>query len=129
VLHAAMIVMFGLAIDYEVFVFSRMREEYVRTGSPSVALQNGLDRTAHVITGAAVIMITVFLAFSVSELITLRNFGIAQALGVFIDAFLIRLIVIPALMARLGRWSWWMPAWLDRLLPGGKPVAVERPAV
>jgi RND superfamily putative drug exporter len=131
VLHAAMIVMFGLAIDYEVFVFSRMREEYVRTGSPSIALRNGLDRTAHVITGAAVIMITVFLAFSASELMTVRHFGVAQAVGVFIDAFLIRLVVIPALMARLGKWSWWMPAWLDRLLPGGKSVAVgpvERPA-
>lgn len=130
ILHASMIVMFGLAIDYEVFVFSRMREEYVRTGSPAAALQGGLDRTAHVITGAAVIMIAVFLAFSVSEVITLRNFGIAQALGVFIDAFLIRLVVIPAVMTRLGKWSWWMPAWLDRLLPGGGPIAgpVERPA-
>jgi putative drug exporter of the RND superfamily len=126
VLHAAMIVMFGLAIDYEVFVFSRMREEYVRTGSPDIALRAGLDRTAHVITGAAVIMITVFLAFSASELVTLRNFGVAQALGVFIDAFLIRLVVIPAVMARLGKWSWWMPARLDRLLPGG--TTAPRPA-
>lgn len=126
VLHATMIVMFGLAIDYEVFVFSRMREEYVRTGSPDLALRNGLDRTAHVITSAAVIMITVFLAFSVSELVTLRNFGVAQALGVFVDAFLIRLVIIPAVMARLGEWSWWMPAWLDRLLPGG--TTPPRPA-
>lgn len=125
VLHSAMIVMFGLAIDYEVFFFSRMREEYVRTGSPQAALRNGLDRTAHVITGAAVIMITVFLAFSLSDLITLRNFGIAQAVGVFIDAFLIRIVVFPALLSRLGERSWWIPAWLDRVLPG---ASARRPA-
>lgn len=129
VLYLAMIVMFGLAIDYEVFVFSRMREEYVRTGSPIAALENGLDRTAHVVTGAAAIMIAVFLSFSVTDLMTLRNFGVAQAVGIFIDAFLIRLIVFPALLRRLGRWAWWMPAWLDRLLPGGEPPpAPAKPA-
>lgn len=122
IIPATMIVMFGLAIDYEVFVFARIREEYVRTGSPAVALKNGLDQTAHVVTGAAFIMIAVFLAFSVSPLITVRNFGIAQAIGVFIDAFIVRLIVIPAAMARLGHWSWWMPRWLDRLLPGGGSI-------
>jgi len=113
-----MIVMFGLAIDYEVFVFSRMREEYVRTGSPSLALKNGLDQTAPVVTGAALIMISVFLAFSVSTFIPIRNFGVGQALGVFIDAFIIRLVVIPAAMTWLGERGWWMPRWLDRLLPG-----------
>jgi RND superfamily putative drug exporter len=116
---ASMMVIFGLAIDYEVFVFARMREEYVRTGSPTQAVDNGLARTAPVITGAAVIMITVFLCFSVSEFVTLRNFGVAQAVAIFIDAFIIRLIVVPAVMKGLGRWSWWMPGWLDRLLPGG----------
>ena len=65
-----MMVMFGLAIDYEVFVFARIREEYVRTGSTSAAITGGLDRTAHVVTGAAMIMISVFLAFSVSEFVT-----------------------------------------------------------
>lgn len=119
VIPGTMIVMFGLAIDYEVFVFARMREEYVRTGSPSQAITAGLDRTAPIITGAALIMIGVFLAFSVSPFMTIRNFGVAQAVGVFIDAFIVRLIVIPAAMTRLGRWSWWMPGWLDRLLPGG----------
>ena len=67
VVPATMMVMFGLAIDYEVFVFARMREEYVRTGSTTAAVRNGLDRTAHVVTGAAMIMISVFLAFSVSD--------------------------------------------------------------
>lgn len=126
VIPATMIVMFGLAIDYEVFVFARIREEYLRTGSTAAAIRNGLDHTAHVVTGAAVIMIAVFLSFSILPLMTLRNFGIAQATAVFIDAFIIRLIVIPAAMERLGKWSWWMPRWLDRLLPGGAPPAGVR---
>jgi RND superfamily putative drug exporter len=116
---ATMMVIFGLAIDYEVFIFARMREEYVRTGSASAAVDNGLARTAPVVTGAAVIMITVFLCFSVSEFITLRNFGVGQATAVFIDAFIIRLIVVPAAMKAMGKWSFWMPGWLDRMLPGG----------
>jgi RND superfamily putative drug exporter len=124
VIPATMIVMFGLAIDYEVFVFARIREEFVRTGSTKAAVQGGLNQTGHVVTGAAAIMIAVFLAFSVSTFVTLRNFGVAQAIGVFIDAFIIRLIVIPAMMGWLGKWSWWMPRWLDRLLPGGGPVAI-----
>lgn len=116
---ATMMVIFALAIDYEVFIFARMREEYVRTGDPTAAVDNGLARTAPVVTGAAVIMITVFLCFSVSEFITLRNFGVGQATAVFIDAFIVRLVVVPAAMKAMGRWSFWMPVWLDRLLPGG----------
>jgi putative drug exporter of the RND superfamily len=123
VIPATMMVMFGLAIDYEVFVFARIREEYVRTGSTRAAVARGLDRTAHVVTGAAVIMISVFLAFSVSELIMVRNFGVAQAVAVAIDAFIVRLIVVPAMMNRLGRWCWWMPSWLDRLLPDARSRA------
>jgi RND superfamily putative drug exporter len=111
VIIGTMMVMFGLAIDYEVFVFARIREEYVRTGSTEMAIENGLDRTAHVVTGAAIIMISVFLAFSVSEFMSVRNFGVAQAIAVFIDAFLVRLIVVPAMMSWLGKWCWWMPRW------------------
>jgi putative drug exporter of the RND superfamily len=115
-------VLFGLAIDYEVFVFARIREEYVRTGSTRAAVSSGLDRTAHVVTGAAMIMISVFLAFSVSEFFTIRNLGVALAIGVALDAFVVRLIVVPAMMVRLDKWCWWMPGWLDRLLPGGRPA-------
>ncbi len=125
---ATIMVIFGLAIDYEVFVFARIREEYVRTGSTTAAVDNGIARTAPVVTGAAVIMIVVFLCFSISEFVTLRNFGVAQATAVFIDAFIVRLIIVPAAMKGLGRWSWWMPKWLDRLLPGGSPVAEREPA-
>jgi RND superfamily putative drug exporter len=125
VVPGIIIVMFGLAIDYEVFVFARIREEYVRTGSTSVAVAKGLDRTGHVVTGAAVIMMSIFLAFSASGLTTIRNFGVAQAVAVFIDAFIIRLVVVPFMMNRLGKWSWWLPGWLDRLLPGSPAVAGE----
>jgi RND superfamily putative drug exporter len=128
VIPAAMMVIFGLAIDYEVFIFARIREEYVRTGSPTAAVDNGIARTAPVVTGAAVIMIVVFLCFSISEFVTLRDFGTAQATAVFIDAFVVRLIVVPAIMKRLGRWSWWLPKWLDRLLPGGQQPVREQSA-
>ncbi|HEY5054130.1 MAG TPA: MMPL family transporter [Solirubrobacterales bacterium] len=129
IIPATLMVMFGLAIDYEVFIFARMREEYVRTGSPIAAIENALGQTAQVVGGAATIMIAVFLAFSVSPFMTVRDFGVAQAIAVFIDAFIIRLVVVPALMRVMGRWSWWLPGWLDRLLPGGGPSsgpALER---
>lgn len=123
VIPTTIMVMFGLGIDYEVFLFARMREEYVRTGSPAAAIANGIDRTAHVITGAAIIMIAVFLAFSLSSFITIRNFGVALSIAVFIDAFVIRLAIFPAVMRALGGSAWWMPKWLDRLLPGGRQPA------
>jgi RND superfamily putative drug exporter len=124
VLPATIVVIFGLAIDYEVFVFARMREEYLRTGSTETAIAEGVIRTAPVVTGAALVMIIVFLSFSVSSFATMRNFGVAQAVGVSIDAFLIRLVVVPAMMRALGKRAWWMPAWLDRLLPGQSNSAV-----
>jgi putative drug exporter of the RND superfamily len=118
VIPATVILTFGLAIDYEAFILARMREEYLRTGSTSAAIENGLGKTAHVISGAAVIMIAVFLAFAVSPLANLRNLGVSQALGVFIDAFIIRFILLPAIMRALGDRCWWIPRWLDRILPG-----------
>lgn len=118
VLPVTIVVIFALAIDYEVFIFGRMREEYERTGSPQAAISNGLDRTAPVITGAALIMILVFLAFATSPFMTIRGFGVGQAIAVAIDAFIVRLVVIPAVMRALGPWAWWMPRWLDRFLPG-----------
>lgn len=121
---ATIMVMFGLAIDYEVFVFARIREEYVRTGSTEVAVARGLDRTAHIIGGAALIMIVVFLSFSASDFMTIRNFGVSQAIAVFIDAFIVRLIIVPAMFGWLGRWSWWMP----KLLGGGGRSATADPS-
>ncbi len=125
ILPAIIIVMFGLAIDYEVFIFARIREEYLRTGSTREAVTRGLDRTGPVVTGAAIIMITVFLAFSLVDVITVRDFAVAQAVGIFIDAFIVRLIVVPALMIWLDERCWWCPRWLDRILPG-RPSAENR---
>jgi putative drug exporter of the RND superfamily len=126
IIPAAIIVMFALAIDYEVFFFARIREEYLRTGSTEAAIRNGLDRTGPVVSGAALIMIVIFLAFSLTEMMAIRNFAVAQAVGIFIDAFIVRLIVMPAIMLRLGKWCWWCPRWLDRLLPGGSSSAENR---
>lgn len=125
IIPSTIMIIFGLAVDYEVFLFARIREEYVRTGSSSEAVTNGLRLTAPVITGAAFIMIAVFLAFSVSSFMTLRDFGVAQVIAVSIDAFIIRLVAVPAIMLALGKRSWWIPRWLDRLLPGGAPHPQE----
>jgi RND superfamily putative drug exporter len=129
IVPASIILIFGLAIDYEVFIFARIREEYLRTGSTSEAISKGVGQSANVVTGAALIMISVFLAFAVSPLSTLRVSGVALAIAVFIDAFLVRFVILPATMRALGDRSWWMPRWLDRLLPGGGPAlmaATER---
>jgi len=117
IIPGAIMVIFGLAIDYEVFIFARIREEYLRTGSTTQAVTLGLDRTAHVVTGAAVIMITVFLSFSISSLASLRDFGVVQAVAVFIDAFIVRLIIVPAVMLWLGDRCWWTPRWLGWIRP------------
>jgi RND superfamily putative drug exporter len=118
VIPASVILTFGLAIDYEVFIFARIREEYLRTGSTRAAIDDGLAHTAHVISGAALIMIAVFLTFSLSPLMNLRNLGVSQAIGVFIDAFIIRFVILPATMRALNDRCWWIPKWLDKLLPG-----------
>ena len=127
VIPVAMMILFGLATDYEVFVFARIREEYERTGSTEKAISGGLEHIGPVVTGAALIMIAVFVAFSFSSFVTIRNLGVALTIGIFIDAFIIRLILIPALMRALGDRSWWIPRWLDRLVPGGsrKPAEVS----
>ena len=119
----AIILVFGLAIDYEVFIFARMREEYLRTGSVEAAIDDGLRHSAKIVTGAALIMIAVFLTFATAPLASLRAFGVTLALAVFIDAFVIRFVILPATMRALGARSWWIPRWLDRILPGGATPA------
>ncbi len=119
VIPATVILTFGLAIDYEVFIFARIREEYVRSGSTAMAIEDGVGKTAHVISGAALIMIGVFLAFSVSDLANFRNLGVGLSIGVVIDAFIIRFVLLPAIMRALGDRCWWIPGWLNRIIPGG----------
>ncbi|WP_372791989.1 MMPL family transporter, partial [Paraconexibacter sp.] len=110
-------VLFGLSIDYQVFLVLRMREGYLDTGDPRAAIAYGLERTAKVVTGAAAIMLGVFCAFSVAEVSALRQFGIGLMVAVLIDATVVRLVLLPALMRALGDRCWWLPDWLDARLP------------
>ena len=110
-------IVFGLSMDYEVFLLSRMREEYDRTGDNATAVADGLAATARVITAAAAIMILVFSAFVLGDDRAIKLFGFGLAVAVFLDATIVRLILVPATMELLGDWNWWIPKWLDRILP------------
>jgi RND superfamily putative drug exporter len=110
-------ILFGLSMDYEVFLVTRIQEEYFRTRDNSEAVARGLSATARVISAAAVIMIAVFLSFAFSEQRVIREFGIGLATAIFLDATLIRLVLVPSIMQLLGDANWWFPRWLDRLVP------------
>lgn len=110
-------IVFGLAMDYQVFLMSRIREEHVKGAEPQEAIKAGYTHGVRVITAAAIIMIAVFAGFSLSPDVFLKSIGFALALAVFFDAFLVRMIIIPTAMALLGQNAWWLPAWLDKLLP------------
>jgi RND superfamily putative drug exporter len=108
---------FALSIDYQVFLLTRMREGLVRTQDADAALRFGIDRTARVVTGAAAIMIAVFVAFALSDFTIIKQFGVGLATAVFVDATVVRLVLLPALMRLLGMNAWWIPSWLDDRLP------------
>ncbi|MGW5573089.1 MMPL family transporter [Nocardia thailandica] len=108
---------FGLAMDYQVFLVTRMREEFVHGKSPKDAMVSGYHHGARVVTSAAIIMISVFGSFLLESDVTAKSFGFALAAGVAIDAFVVRMVVVPALLVIMGKWSWWIPKWLDRILP------------
>ncbi len=110
-------IVFGLSMDYEVFLLSRMREEYDKTGDNGTAVADGLAATARVITAAALIMILVFSAFVLGDDRAIKLFGFGLAVAVFLDATIVRLILVPATMELLGNANWWIPKWLDRILP------------
>ncbi|MEZ0449080.1 MMPL family transporter [Cellulomonas sp. ICMP 17802] len=110
-------VLFGLAMDYEVFLVSRMREDYVHHGDPAQAVERGFVGSARVVTAAAVIMVAVFAAFLPEGDASIQPIAFGLAVGVAIDAFVVRMTFIPAVLALFGPRAWWMPAWLDRLLP------------
>ncbi|MFJ7989353.1 MMPL family transporter [Streptomyces sp. NPDC096351] len=117
-------VLFGLSMDYQVFLVSRMYEEWLETGDNRRAVRVGLAETSRVINSAAVIMIAVFLAFVLSGDRVIAMFGIALAAAVALDAFVLRTLLVPALMHLLGGANWWLPKWLDRLLPR---ISIETP--
>jgi putative drug exporter of the RND superfamily len=108
-------VLFGLSMDYEVLLLSRVQEAYRRTGDNTASVAEGLARTAAVITGAAAIMITVFSAFALADNITIKSIGVGMAIAVFLDATIIRVLLVPATMRLMGRWNWWAPGPLGRL--------------
>jgi RND superfamily putative drug exporter len=110
-------IVFGLSMDYEVFLLSRMKEEFNRTGDNTSAVADGVAATARVITAAALIMVFVFAAFVLGDDRSLKLFGLGMAVAVFLDATIVRMLLVPATMELLGAKNWWIPAWLDRVLP------------
>jgi RND superfamily putative drug exporter len=112
-------VLFGLSMDYEVLLLSRIQEAYRRTDDNTASVAEGLAKTAAMITGAALVMISVFAAFALAEVITIKSIGVGMAIAVFIDATIIRVLLVPAAMRLMGRWNWWAPgvfgAFVDRL--------------
>ena len=115
-------ILFGLSMDYQVFLVSRMHEEWVNTGDNEEAIQRGQANTGRVITAAALIMISVFFSFAFGGQRIIAEFGVGLGGAVLMDAFILRTVLVPALMHFIGRANWWMPAWLDRIVPH---VAVE----
>jgi RND superfamily putative drug exporter len=118
-------IIFGLSMDYEVFLVTRMHEEWEHTKDASFAVRHGLALTGKVVMAAAIIMISVFGSFVLGDDRTIKLFGVGLASAVLFDAFVIRLVLVPALMHLFGRASWWMPAWLESRLPR---LSIEGPA-
>jgi RND superfamily putative drug exporter len=110
-------ILFGLSMDYEVFILSRIREEYHRGHSNIDSVVEGLGATAKVITAAALIMISVFLGFVASDDPVVKMMGVGLATAVAVDATIVRMVLVPSTMALVGDPNWWLPRWLDRILP------------
>ena len=110
-------ILFGLAMDYEVFLVSRIREEYVHGGDARRAIEDGFTASARVVVAAALIMFAVFAAFVPESEGPIKTISFGLAVGVAIDAFAVRMTLVPAVLALLGRQAWWLPGWMDRRLP------------
>jgi RND superfamily putative drug exporter len=125
--------LFGLSMDYEVFILARMREEYDASGSTAKAVETGLGRTGRLVTSAALILFFAFAALAASPGTDIKVLGTALGVGILIDATVVRALLVPALVSLFGRWNWWLPAWLARLLrvapspvaPAGEPETGE----
>ncbi len=110
-------ILFGLSMDYEVFLLSRIKEEYDETGDNTASVALGLERTGRIITSAALILVLVAGAFATSDVVVVKAFGVGVAIAILLDATLVRALLVPALMRIMGRWNWWAPRWVQRLLP------------
>jgi RND superfamily putative drug exporter len=122
-------IIFGLSMDYEIFLLSRVHEFWLQTGDAKASVAHALEITARVITCAALIMVSVFAAFIVSDNIVVKMLGLGLAVSVLIDATVVRLLLVPAVMTLLGARAWWTPRWLDRMLPHIDPEGEPGPAV
>ncbi len=130
-------ILFGLSMDYHVFLLSRIRERFMETGDNDEAVAFGLRSSGRLITGAALIMVAVFGGFALGDLVMMQQFGFGLAVAVFMDATIVRSVLVPATMRLLGRWNWYFPAWLEWLPKVGigeggqdepEPVAQPAPA-
>ena len=121
------VILFGLSMDYEVFLLSKIREEYDRCGDNALAVRRGLAATARVISAAAAIIVVVFLSFVLTPDVSVKQIGLGLAAAVLVDATVVRLVLVPAVMELLGPANWWLPGWLERRLPG-RPAQVIEPA-
>ncbi len=127
--------LFGLSMDYEVFILARMREEYDRTGNTDTAVIEGLARTGRLVTGAALILFMSFVALASSPGTDIKVLATALGIGILLDATIVRAVLVPALVSLFGEWNWWLPAWAARPLRlephprPPKPVAGSEPRV
>jgi RND superfamily putative drug exporter len=120
--------LFGLSMDYEVFILARIREEYTRTGTTDEAVVEGIGRTGRLVTSAALILFLAFVALASGPGTDLKTFASALGFGILLDATVVRSMLVPALVSMFGRWNWWMPSWLAKVLriPA---VAMTEPAL
>lgn len=110
-------ILFGLAMDYEVFLVSKMREVYTHTGDPKRAILEGMRESGKVVVSAGLIMMSVFIGFMLAPDSIIKSIGMALTFGVFFDAFIVRMTIVPAVMALMGKSAWYLPKWLDKILP------------
>lgn len=108
--------LFGLSMDYEVFLVSRMRESWDHVQDNERAVAHGLERTGRIVTAAAIIMVAAFSGFIAGSIVGLQQFGIGLAVAIFIDATIVRAILVPSLMSYFGRWNWWLPERIARIV-------------
>jgi putative drug exporter of the RND superfamily len=115
-------ILFGLSMDYEVFLMTQIQEHYKEDDDPHKAVVDGLASTGRVITSAALIMVCVFSSFVLNGNAVVKEFGVGLAVAIAIDATIVRCLAVPAIMALMGDRAWWLPRWLDRILP---PISIE----
>jgi RND superfamily putative drug exporter len=115
-------ILFGLSMDYEVFLLSRVREEWERTGNNALAVSVGLQRSGRIITSAALLVVVVAGSFITADVVLIKALGFGIALAVFLDATVVRALLVPSTMRLLGEWNWWLPSRLQRLLPARRLV-------